>query len=353
MSKDDDDAFEEEVKEIKAEPARMASQPRRAPRSTHLEVPHEPLSPGSASSSSSKSDTSKSSTSSSSGNSSSSESDESAEKSPVQQKGVLKAAKTEALEKGKEKARPHFLVETHGRSPSKLPTGQTRQEKFTGSAHHARSIEILKKFFNNEYGYSLGTFVHHYKNCCAQLKAATGAEGMRVHNVQFAVHGGFPCVPGDRRSCSARPIRCARRLRMCTWRHACRSARVSCPAVRQDLGLAATMLSRAEPRTIQAVLSCGTKNCSSVTKAVEHFQTLYPTAGAEGAAKSILRRVGDCVSGCGEAGEFEAETQSPNPGVSRWQAFLDERLAESSALEAGLESRGRRCRTSQASTSRM
>ena len=84
--------------------------------------------------------------------------------------------------------------------------------------------------------------------------------------------------------------------------------------MRQDLGLAATMLSRAEPRTIQAVLSCGTKNCSSVTKAVEHFQTLYPTAGAEGAANSILRRVGDCVSGCGEAGEFEAEDPKPKPG---------------------------------------
>ena len=74
--------------------------------------------------------------------------------------------------------------------------------------------------------------------------------------------------------------------------------------MRQDLGLAATMLSRAELLTIQAVLSCGTKNDSSVTKAMEHFQTLYPTTGAEGAAKSILRRVGDCVSGCAEAGEF-------------------------------------------------
>ena len=164
VAEEDNAAFEEEVQQIKAEPARTASQPRRAPRSTHLEVPQEPLSPlGSASSSSSKSGTSKSSTSSSSDSSSSNESDESAEKSPVQQKGVLKAAKTEALEKGKEKARPHFLVETHG-PPSKLPTGQTRQEKFTGSAHHARSIEIPKSFFNNEYGYSLGTFVHHYKN---------------------------------------------------------------------------------------------------------------------------------------------------------------------------------------------
>ena len=43
-------------------------------------------------------------------------------------------------------------------------------------------------------------------------------------------------------------------------------------------------------------------------------QTLYPTAGAEGAAKSILRRVGDCVSGCAEAGEFGAEDPKSNPG---------------------------------------
>ena len=84
--------------------------------------------------------------------------------------------------------------------------------------------------------------------------------------------------------------------------------------MRQDLGLAAALPSRAEPRTIQAVLSCRTKKCSSVTKAVEHFQTLYPTAGAEGAAKSILRGVGDCVSGCAEAGEFGPEDPKPKPG---------------------------------------
>ena len=137
MADDDNDA-PNEVQHIRAEPARMASQPRRAPRSTHLEVLEDPLSPcGSASSSSSKSGSSKGSTSSSSGSSSSSsESDESAQKSPLLQKGVMKAARTEALEKGKEKARPHFLVETHGRPPSKLPTGQSRQEKFTGSGHH-------------------------------------------------------------------------------------------------------------------------------------------------------------------------------------------------------------------------
>ena len=83
--------------------------------------------------------------------------------------------------------------------------------------------------------------------------------------------------------------------------------------MRQDLGLAATMVSRAEPRTSQAVLSCGTKNGSSVMKAMEHFQTLYPTAGAEGAARSILRCVADCVSGCAEAGEFETEDLKSKP----------------------------------------
>ena len=99
---DDDNDAPDEVQQIKAEPARIASQPLRAPRSTDLEVPEDPLSPcGSASSSSSKSGSSKSTSSSSSGSSSScKESDESAEKSPVLQKGVLKAAKTEAPEKG-------------------------------------------------------------------------------------------------------------------------------------------------------------------------------------------------------------------------------------------------------------
>ena len=83
--------------------------------------------------------------------------------------------------------------------------------------------------------------------------------------------------------------------------------------MRQDLGLA-TILSRAEPRTIQAVLSCGTKNCNWATKAMEHIQTLYPTAKAEGAAKSILRRVADGVSGCAEAGEFKTEDPKWKPG---------------------------------------
>ena len=83
------------------------------------------------------------------------------------------------------------------------------------------------------------------------------------------------------------------------------------------------MLNRAEPRTIQAVLSYGTKNCSSVTKAMEHFQTLYPTAGADGTAKSIPRRVGHCVCGCAGAGEFrgggpKAETRGYPAGKRFW-----------------------------------
>ena len=72
------------------------------------------------------------------------------------------------------------------------------------------------------------------------------------------------------------------------------------------------MLSRAEPRTIQAVLSCGTKNCGSVTKAMEHFQPVHPTAGAE-VAQDYLRRLGDCFSGCAAAGEFETQDPKSKP----------------------------------------
>ena len=72
----EDDA-PEELHEIKVEPAHMAAVPRRAPRSTHLEVNGDPPLPcGGPSGSSSKSGSSNSSTSISSGSSSgSSESD--------------------------------------------------------------------------------------------------------------------------------------------------------------------------------------------------------------------------------------------------------------------------------------
>ena len=173
----EDDA-PEQVQEIKAKPAQMAALPRRAPRSTHMELKNDPPSPcGSVSGSSSQSSSSNNTTSSSSSSSSSrSESNESAQKTPVHQKGALKAAKTQAPENGKESAKPHFLLETHGRPPSKVLTGQTRYQKFTRWPPHVRSIEILKSFFSNEYGFLLGTFVHHYKNWCGQLKSATAAE---------------------------------------------------------------------------------------------------------------------------------------------------------------------------------
>ena len=40
---------------------------------------------------------------------------------------------------------------------------------------------------------------------------------------------------------------------------------------------------------------------------------LYPTAGAEGAAKSILRRVANCVSGCVAAEGFKMEDPKSKP----------------------------------------
>ena len=83
--------------------------------------------------------------------------------------------------------------------------------------------------------------------------------------------------------------------------------------VHQDLGVAARMLNCAEPGTIQAVLCRGTKNCSSITNVMEHFEVLYPTTRADGAAKRILRRVADGVSGCVETGEFEMEDPKSKP----------------------------------------
>ena len=47
---------------------------------------------------------------------------------------------------------------------------------------------------------------------------------------------------------------------------------------------------------------------------MEHFETLYPTAGAQSAAKSILRCVTDCVRGCMEAGQFETDDPKSKPG---------------------------------------
>ena len=135
------------------------------------------------------------------------------------------------MQKGKEKAKPHFLVETHRRPPSKLPTGQERQQKFRGSALHVWSIEILKSFFSNEYG-SLGTLVHHYKNCCKRLKSATTAQAMRVHYVPSA-----PLVSLWSVGRVPRRIRCTRRVRTYPWRPSCRSARISCLTVLKILAL--------------------------------------------------------------------------------------------------------------------
>ena len=174
-----------------------------------------------------------------------------------------------------------------------------------------------------------------------------------MHYVRSAVHASSPRVPKVSRSCSARRFRRPRRLRICPWAPSCRLARILSPAVRQDVGLAATMLSRAEPRAIQAVLSCGTKYFSSVTKAMEHFKMTYSAAGAEGAAESILCRVGDCVSGCAEAVEFETEDPKSKPG-GILVASLSGREARG-VLNARRRPRGPRSvfPTSQTSTSRM
>ena len=83
---------------------------------------------------------------------------------------------------------------------------------------------------------------------------------------------------------------------------------------------------------------------------MEHFRTVYPTAGAEGVAKSILRRVGDCVSGCAEAGEFEAEDPKSKPGGIPLASFW---TLVSGVLRTGGRPRGPRSEMSDVSSFRV
>ena len=56
--------------------------------------------------------------------------------------------------------------------------------------------------------------------------------------------------------------------------------------------MAVALMSNAAPRTIQAVLGCGIKNCSSASQAHEYFKQQFPTSAPAKAAASFLWRQG-------------------------------------------------------------
>ena len=68
--------------------------------------------------------------------------------------------------------------------------------------------------------------------------------------------------------------------------------------------MAVTLTSTAAPRTIQAVLGCGTKNCSSASQAHEYFKQQFPTSQPAKAATSFWRAMARCTMGCDMAAPY-------------------------------------------------
>ena len=196
--------------------------------------------------------------------------------------------------------KPHFYVETSGRPPRVLPTKYqgNRQEKHKSSDAHQRTIQILEEFLQ-DYDSNLGQLVHHYKECCK--KKDHPAEGVYAVRVIRAVSRHVPGRPDVRRACSARFACC---LQPCPWRlsNAPRVARVQqlTPffVEGQDLAMAVALTSTAAPRTIQAVVRCGTKNCSSASQTHEDFKQQFPTTQPAKAAAWLLRAMARCTMGC-------------------------------------------------------
>ena len=71
--------------------------------------------------------------------------------------------------------------------------------------------------------------------------------------------------------------------------------------------MAATLSSNAAPRTIQAVLGCGTKNCSSASQAHEYFRQQFPTSAPAKAATWMLRAMARCTIGCDMAAPYSQD----------------------------------------------
>ena len=62
--------------------------------------------------------------------------------------------------------------------------------------------------------------------------------------------------------------------------------------------MAVTLSLNVAPRTIQAVLGCRTKNCSSASQAHECFKQQFPTSALAKATASMLRAMAQCTIGC-------------------------------------------------------
>ena len=95
--------------------------------------------------------------------------------------------------------------------------------------------------------------------------------------------------------------------------------------------MAVTLSSTAAPRTIQAVLGCGTKNCSSASQAHEYLKQQFPTSQPARAAALLLRAVSRCTMGCDMAAPY---TEGQDVGSVNTEGVSLGALSASAAREA-------------------
>ena len=95
--------------------------------------------------------------------------------------------------------------------------------------------------------------------------------------------------------------------------------------------MAVTLSSTAAPRTIQAVLGCGTKNCSNASQAHECFKQQFPTSQPARGAASLLRAMARCRMGCDMAAPY---TEGQDVGSVKTDGVSLGALSASAAWEA-------------------
>ena len=95
--------------------------------------------------------------------------------------------------------------------------------------------------------------------------------------------------------------------------------------------MAITLSSNAAPRTIQAVLGCGTKNCSTASQAHEYFKQQFPTSAPAKAAPSMLRPMARCTIGCAMAKPY---TEGQDVGNVKTEGMSLGALSAAAAREA-------------------
>ena len=95
--------------------------------------------------------------------------------------------------------------------------------------------------------------------------------------------------------------------------------------------MAVTLTSTAAPRTIRALLGCGTKNCFSARHGHEDFKQQFPTSQPAKAPASLLRAMARCTMGCDMTAPY---TEGQDVGSVKTEGVSLGALSASAAREA-------------------